>query len=1023
MISLKILHRGNARAAGRYYSDQKDDYYHADGLAAHWQGKGAEAVGLNGAATPAQFVAAMQGDFGPNIDLARSVRKDAKSRAGIDVTFSAPKSVSIQALVGRDPKVLEAHDHAVAKALEFLERELVHGRQKQDGKSTLEKTGNAIIAKFRHETARPTQFDEADPQLHTHCIVMNATKRADGTWVSVSNEAIFRSKKMLDLVYKAEMAAFLERAGYALRHEGDNFELAHISREQIEHFSKRGMAIESELAKLGKSRKTASHELKQAITLATRQEKRPEISREQLQAGWERDAADLGLDFQATARVLKRDRSLGTENDMSSRGRGGLDRAPMNPAQAMSVSRTVDRVKHLLQPHRIESALVTNSDDAGVRAPQQHEVDVTAAMRARLAKECVDWAIRHFSEREAVMTEQNLIEKALEHSMRTGVEYWGIVNALQDAVKRGHLIKGAPVYRRDEPGNRDPSVLNREGWVKKMIREGATREEAARNVRRAIATGSLVLEGIRYTTQAAREREKRILQIEHEGRNMMESILSREAATAAMAGKGLTPGQLAAAQLILTSKNRVVGVQGLAGVGKSYMLNHVKAAMEEAGYTVKSVAPYSTQVEQLREMKMESVTVASLLSARQNRFTLDAKTVLIIDEAAVVPTRQMEKILQRVEKAGARVVLLGDKDQTKAIEAGRPMHQLQDAQMETALMGDIQRQTNPVLRKAVEIAAPGHAAAALHLLYKKLDAVKEIPNELKRYDTIAKEYAALSPDERDETLIITGTNKSRRLINKMVHQELGLAGKGFEFMLLTRVDTTQAQRRSARYFKVGNIIQPERNYQLGLKQDRQYRVIEVDAVKNRLVVADIATTKTVTFNPARATKISVYDPAKVELSVGDKVRVTRNDPKLDLRNGDRYEVLSVTPTTVCIGTRNATGEIERSVILRGGNTSSLHLDLAYVSTVHASQGLSAKRVLLNQETYTRTTKSDVFYVAISRARERVDIYTNDHTKLPEAVARREDKTAALDIGIAVRQGETRAKAAEAEIKTTDALSL
>lgn len=940
MLSLQTLHRHNATKAGHYYTDQKDDYYSQDGGAAQWQGEGARRLGLTGDVTPAAFVDAMRGNFGPEVTLSRSVRKDAKARAALDMTFSAPKSISIQALVHKDPTVLAAHDHAVAKALEHLENELIQARRKESGSSHLEATTNAVIAKFRHETARPTGFDDADPQLHTHALVMNLTQRTDGQWASVSNETIYRSRMMLDLVYKNEMATYLEKAGYTLRYEGDNIELAHISREQIEHFSKRGMTVEAELARMGKSRQSASRELKQAITLATRQAKRPEISREALQARWEREAKALGIE----------------------------------PKQAH---------------------LSAQMDQPGIAPP------TPADLGQRQARAALDWAIRHLSEREAVMTEDTLLRTAMSHAVGTEVKPPMLKHALHEAVQRGHLVQGATMYTNTLDSNSES--FSRQAWVQKMVREeGVSVQEARYNIRRAIATGSLCVDKVHYTTQVAREREKRILQIERDGQGKVAPIFSADHAQAVMHDKGLKPGQLRAANLALTSTNRIIGVQGLAGVGKSYMLQHVKSAMESADFTVKSVAPYSSQIKELRRLGVEAVTIASMLEAKQDRFTMDEKTVLVIDEAAVVPTRQMERILRKAEKVGARVMMMGDKDQTKAIEAGRPMHQLQDAGMQTALMGDILRQTNPVLKRAVELAAQGRAGESLHLLHTRLKCLREHRNDDERYAQIAHHYTSLPAAEQRETLIVTGTNSSRKAINELVHERLGLAGKGQKFQLLTRIDTTQAERRSTRYFQKDYVIQPERSYRVGLEHTSQYKVIKIDHDRNRLTVENLSTKERITFNPARATKLSVYKNEETELSVGDRVRVTRNDAKLDLVNGERYDVLSVTPTTVQIGQRDEAGNITQSIVLRGGKTSALHLDLAYVSTVHSAQGLSERGVIINQETFSKTTKSDVFYVAISRARENLTIYTNDITKLADAVSRREEKAAALDIGIAHR---------------------
>ncbi|KAG0921726.1 hypothetical protein G6F32_014973 [Rhizopus arrhizus] len=144
-----------------------------------------------------------------------------------------------------------------------------------------------------------------------------------------------------------------------------------------------------------------------------------------------------------------------------------------------------------------------------------------------------------------------------------------------------------------------------------------------------------------------------------------------------MAGRPLKPGQLAAANLILSTPHRFIGVQGLAGTGKSHMLAQVKEAAETAGYKVQAVASYGKQIEALRELGMEARTVASVLEARQkDRCKLDPKTVLVIDEAGVVPARLMERLMKMAEADGARIVMLGDTGQTKAIEAGRPFHQL-----------------------------------------------------------------------------------------------------------------------------------------------------------------------------------------------------------------------------------------------------------------------------------------------------------------------------------------------------------
>src|SRR5919201_4200809 len=194
MLSHKVLTRQDVGRAASYYEDGADDYYAGEGEASAWQGKGAEALALHGSVDPERFRELLAGHVTPGGPSSRSARRhDAKDRIGIDLTFSAPKSVSLQALVGGDARIVEAHDRAVAFALAAAE-ERAQTRKKVKGESRVEDTRNLVIAKFRHETSR-----EQDPQLHTHALVLNLTRRSDGEWRALRNDEIVTATKYLDL--------------------------------------------------------------------------------------------------------------------------------------------------------------------------------------------------------------------------------------------------------------------------------------------------------------------------------------------------------------------------------------------------------------------------------------------------------------------------------------------------------------------------------------------------------------------------------------------------------------------------------------------------------------------------------------------------------------------------------------------------------------------------------------------------------------------------------------------------------
>lgn len=284
----------NAGRAAHYFSAQ-DDYYSKEGQGV-WLGRGAEKLGLRGEVDPVRFRALLEGRLpdGRSIPATFKAETGAK-RHGWDFTFSAPKSVSMQALIGGDQAIIEAHNKAVRDALALMEQHAI-ARRKIAGTSHREHSGNLVTAAFQHELSRAK-----DPQLHTHVVVMNMTERSDGQWRALSNEELFKRTKLLGAAYRGNLARNLQSLGYEIRltdKEG-SFELAHISRAQIEAFSQRSRVIEEALEKRGKTRAQASALEKQVIALATRPKKDRlnEQERRLLMLQWREKSRTSGIDY------------------------------------------------------------------------------------------------------------------------------------------------------------------------------------------------------------------------------------------------------------------------------------------------------------------------------------------------------------------------------------------------------------------------------------------------------------------------------------------------------------------------------------------------------------------------------------------------------------------------------------------------------------------------------------------------------------------------------------------------------
>ena len=275
-----------------YYA--KDDPAHRDASA--WAGRGAEALGLEGSVDPETFKDVLAGEV-PDGTGRRLGRRDREGnvhhRPGRDLTFSAPKSVSLAALIGGDERVAAAHDEAVEHTLAWLERDVVQTRIKDPETGRMIHAGSqkVVAATFRHDTSR-----NLDPQLHTHAVLANMVQGEDGKWRTMANESLYRRQKLVGMVYRAELAGELTKLGYRIEktHADGRFEIAGISREVVEAFSTRRAEIEAAMEARGLGTPGADPRLAERAALMTRSHKR-DVDKDALRDSWRRQAAELGF--------------------------------------------------------------------------------------------------------------------------------------------------------------------------------------------------------------------------------------------------------------------------------------------------------------------------------------------------------------------------------------------------------------------------------------------------------------------------------------------------------------------------------------------------------------------------------------------------------------------------------------------------------------------------------------------------------------------------------------------------------
>ncbi len=271
-----------------YYARRDDEHRKAS----RWRGSGAAALGLRGHVEPGEFRRVLQGHV-PGTDMRLGRRRDGEHehRPGLDITLSAPKSVSLEALLGGSARAMRAHDAAVRATLDFIETRLLRTRRwnREERRSVQVNAPLLVAATFRHVTSRNN-----DPQLHTHCVIANMT-RDGGLWRSAEIGLLRRSEKLIGAFYRNELAHGLRRAGFALRPSMigrvPGFEISGWPRAALEAFSSRRKQILDYIHEKGwrYDARTA-----QRATLATRARKN-EPHRAALEALWRDFAEERGL--------------------------------------------------------------------------------------------------------------------------------------------------------------------------------------------------------------------------------------------------------------------------------------------------------------------------------------------------------------------------------------------------------------------------------------------------------------------------------------------------------------------------------------------------------------------------------------------------------------------------------------------------------------------------------------------------------------------------------------------------------
>jgi len=878
----KALSAGQARTYhAREFVSEKQNYWSRDAqVHSEWQGRLAQEWGLRGSVGADEFARLSEGQH-PASGVQLVKHQPAKTydneygkeitsvehRAGWDATFSAPKSVSLTALVGGDERVRQAHRESVRVALSELER---YTQARIGNIHAPETTAKFIAATFEHDTARPVN-GYAAPQLHTHAVIFNLTVRENGQTRALQERSLFQSQQYATSVYRSDLAIRLQGLGYEIdRGKHGQPEIKGYTQEYLDASSPRREQIKNHLQEIGREGAGAA----------------------QVAAHRTRDSKEI----RSPEEVLQRHRELAARH-----------------------GHQADRVVALAREHTQR------------HAPRPDRTE-------QIERQAVTYARNHVFERSAVQDERSILQAAISRSMAQAT-YEQVRHEFAQRVQRGEFVAVAPIEARAAPMYTTAEMIRMEQEIVARMQSGNQRY---------FTDPMLVSPSLRIATED-RHTE-------------------------------LSPAQREAVDDIFVRREKIVGLDGIAGTGKTTTLAVIREGVEAEGYKVEGFAPTSRAAQKLAEAGIETSTLQRHL-ARGEQPDTGQKRFYVLDESSLASTRQMHEFIERLH-AGDRVLLVGDTRQHEAVEAGRPFAQLQEAGMRTMRLEEIVRQKDPELKQAVEQLARGQVGAAIEGLDRQ-GRVHEVKGREERISAIAREYAK-SPEG---TLVVSPDNVSRAEINQRIHAELqsrGSVGKEERRVqtLVPRQEMTGADRSWAQQYRVNDMLRYSRSSrETGIAKGEYTRVKSIDAQNNQLTVLRAGGSET-TYDPRRQMGVSVYREQEKAFSVGDRIQFTAPNHQLKIANRDLGTVESISPD----GTMRLKLDNGRSMDCEPQRHP--HLDHGYAVTSHSSQGQTAERVLIHVDT--ELAAKDLLnrrmaYVSVSRGQWDAQIFTNNREKLSQAL--------------------------------------
>ena len=782
-----------------------------------------------------ELIASKQGDIKTAVNsIGKCLGEISKSdrRAGIDATLSAPKSVSVLALVQGDKRVFTAHEEAVKEAFEQLEEKTAGTLVGAKGNREFQKTRNLIAAQFNHVTSRA-----GDPQLHTHSVIFNMTQRRDGEWRSLNNDEIYKQSKLLGVIYQNKLAEKIQALGYGIDVKSDGtFEVAGYKSAHLKKFSKRREQVQTASARIIHEQIINSELKKDGIYCEKQIGNQGEmLFKVALKSVDDRKYEVIKNGNEYFVKDLKGDLSFeSNKENLMEQVNQKLNRHGVLKGRNVKSKVLFSDLKQRWHEEANEIGLTHPDKNNAIDVEWGKNIDT-------------QWAVEHLSERKSVWNRYDNELETLSRNLGRGT-----YKQVQDAVENSWIIEKFGHVKNNKEA---------EGYKKLLAFEEQNRALAKHKAGLFKSVGS-------FEDASSIANSRGYTEGQAEGLTLALTSRDQVMAWVGVAGSGKS--------------------YALEDVGKEYE----RAGYHVRGYGPDAVTSLSLE----DSAKIKCSTLDKFLLQRKSPFyeLPDKPQLWVIDEASKLDTRKMNQLLRAAKEENARVILVGDYRQLSAVGAGIPFKDLLDNGVCKAELLEHRRQKNERLMEAVDLQSKENIVDSEKSFQLLKQDMTEVKDRAGRIDLVAQKYLSLSPEKREKTLVIADLNADRYELTDKLRGEFKKDGsigqEDFILSILKNKQLTRAQAALTRYYDVGDVIVPtKRLIKEGMESGEQYDIVKVDNRKGLLYVKSGKSTKAV----KASSDLMLYQNDKIAVSEGDVLRWRKNETLKARVNGHRLKITGI----------------------------------------------------------------------------------------------------------------------------------